>query len=180
MVNAYTIESDVAGKNTISGDNQGYRFPRYNNNNTSQRAEDTTNTNVNTYSYGNYYTWHAVIADTTYYTSGDHNTTSICPTGWHVPTGNTSGEYYTLNTNANSGATNTSTGLRSYPTNFLLSGSFYSSSAIDRGHRGSYLSSTTAGANRSYSLSLLSSFVYSGTSVIYKYYGLTARCVLGP
>ena len=82
----YTTATGVEGKNTISGDSTylGYRFPRYNNNNTSQRAENTTKANVNTYSYGNYYTWAAVIADTTDYTSGDHNTTSICPTGIYL------------------------------------------------------------------------------------------------
>jgi uncharacterized protein (TIGR02145 family) len=175
----YTTESDVAGKKTISGSDQGYRFPRYNNDNTSQRAANTTNANVNTYSYGNYYTWHAVIADTTHYTSGNHNTTSICPTGWHIPTGNTSGEYYTLNTNVNSGATNTSIGLRSYPTNFLYSGYFNTSSASNRGSVGYYWSSTAYYANGSYALRLDSTLVYPGTSILDKCRGLTARCVLG-
>ena len=175
----YTTESDVAGKNTISGDELGYRFPRYNNNNTSQRAANTTNTDVNTYSYGNYYTWHAVIADTTHYESGDHNTTSICPTGWHIPTGSTSGEYYVLNTNANSGATNTSTGLRAYPTNFLYSGYFDISSARVRGSNGYYWSSTARSASNSYYLYLYSTLVVPGTFNVYKYYGYSARCVAG-
>ena len=177
----YTTATGVEGKNTISGDSTylGYRFPRYNNNNTSQRAENTTKANVNTYSYGNYYTWAAVIADTTDYTSGDHNTTSICPTGWHIPTGNTSGEYYVLNTNANSGAINTSTGLRSYPTNFLYSGYFATSSAYNRGNGGIYWSSTAFDANNSYRLSLGSTGVNPGTDYCNKYYGLTARCVAG-
>ena len=175
----YTTEIGVEGKNTISGDNQGSRFPRYNNNNTSQRAANTTNTNVNTYSYGNYYTWAAVIADTTDYTGGDHNTTSICPTGWHIPTGNTSGEYYTLNTNANSGSTSVSIGLRSYPTNFLYSGYFYSSSARSRGSDSSYWSSTASSANYLYSLYLGSTAVRPGTTSSNKYFGFSVRCVAG-
>ena len=137
-------------------------------------------TKVTTYSYGNYYTWHAVIADTTHYTSGNHNTTSICPTGWHIPTGNTSGEYYTLNTNANSGATNTSIGLRAYPTNFLYSGYFSTSSANNRGSFGFYWSSAANSANTSYLLSLSSTGVTPGTDNFTKYRGYTARCVLGP
>ncbi len=173
----YTTETGVEGKNIISGSDQGYRFPRYNNNNTSQRAADTTNTDVNTYSYGNYYTWHAVIADTTYYADGDYNTTSICPTGWHIPTGAISGEYYILNTNANPGATNTSTGLRSYPTNFLYSGGFNTSSANSRGSMGFYWSSTAFGAT--YYLYLNSAQVVPSTSNIHMYLGLTARCVAG-
>ena len=175
----YTTENNIEGKNTISGDNQGYRFPRYNNNNTSQRAENTTNTNVNTYSYGNYYTWHAVIADTTHYTSGNHNTSSICPNGWHIPTGNTSGEYYALNTNANSGAANKSTGLRSYPTNFLYSGGFGGLSAYNRGSYGYYWSSTAYSAYYSYYLALVSTGVNPSTDGYHKYYGYAARCVLG-
>ena len=174
----YSIDGSTAS--TISGSDQGYRFPRYNNNNTSQRAESTTNTNVNTYSYGNYYTWAAVIADTTHYTSGDHNTTSICPKGWHIPTGRTSGEYYTLNTNANAGATNTSRGLRSYPTNFLYSGYFSTSSANYMGSFGYYWSSTAGGASSSYFLFLHSIVVDPGTGGNNKYYGYTARCVFGP
>ena len=176
----YTIETGVEGKNTISGDYQSYRFPRYNNNNTSQRAANTTIANVNTYSYGNYYTWHAVIADTAHYTSGNHNTPSICPTGWHIPTGNTSGEYYALNTNANAGSTSVSTGLRAYPTNFLYSGNFNTSSAVYRGSYGYYWSSTAFNANSSYLLFLGSTVVSPGTGGGNKYVGVTARCVLGP
>ena len=175
----YTIETGVEGKNTISGSKQGSRFPRYNNNNTSQRAEDTTNAKVNTYSYGNYYTWHAVIADTTHYTSGNHNATSICPTGWHIPTGNTSGEYYTLNTNANAGSTSVSTGLRSYPTNFLYSGNFTPSSANGRGVYGVYWSFTVRSASYSYSLTLGSTYVHPSEDNFYKYSGNSARCVAG-
>lgn len=140
----YTTEIDVIGKIAISGSNQASRFPRYNNNNTNQRAENTTKTNMNTYSYGNYYTWHAAIADTTDYTGGDHNVTSICPTGWRIPTGNVSGDYNTLNINANTGSTSGSAGLRAYPTNFLYSGFFYGSSAYSKGSYGYYWSSSAA------------------------------------
>ncbi|MBR2544522.1 hypothetical protein IKF04_04505 [Candidatus Saccharibacteria bacterium] len=171
----YSIDGSTAS--TISGSNQGYRFPRYNNDNTSQRAVKTTNTDVNTYSYGNYYTWHAVIADTTHYTSGTHNTTSICPTGWHIPTG-TNGEYYILHANANSGATNTSTGLRSYPTNFLYSGLFDASSARDRGSFGGYWSSTVNAASKSYGLFLGSTYARPDNGFSDKYRGFTARCVV--
>ena len=179
----YTTETGIAGKNTISGDNQGYRFPRYNNNNTSQRAESTTNTNVNTYSHGNYYTWHAVIADTTHYTSGDHNTTSICPTGWSIPLGNnTSNGYGKLDvdmggTGAYRFAAEASNRWRKYPTNFLFSGYFTTSSAKNRGSYGRYWSSTARYASFSYGLGLGSTDVSPGTDYYGKYYGFTVRCV---
>ena len=176
----YTTETDVEGKNTISGSNQGYRFPRYNNNN-SKRAANVTNTNVNTYSYGNYYTWAAVIADTTNYVSNNRSitTTSICPKGWHIPTGNTGGEYYSLNTNANAGSSSSSVGLRAYPANFLYSGVFSSSSVDYRGSIGYYWSSTANNSTDSYSLRLGSTSVRPGTYNLSKRSGYSARCVAG-
>ena len=66
-----------------------YRMPRYNNTNTSVRASSPTANSGAMYSYGNYYTWHAAIADLTY--NGTNNSsvtnTSLCPSGWHLPTG---------------------------------------------------------------------------------------------
>ena len=180
----YTTKTGVEGKNTISGDDQGSRFPRYNNNNTSQRATSTTNTNVNTYSYGNYYTWHAVIADTTHYTSGVHNTTSICPKGWSIPQGgNTSTGFVKLDvdmggTGVYQSTAEASNRWRKYPTNFLYSGNFGDSGAYNRGRYGFYWSSTAYSANDySYYLNLKSTLVFPGTSVTNKYYGYTARCV---
>ena len=176
----YTIEIDVIGKNAISGSNQASRFPRYNNNNTNQRAENTTKTNMNTYSYGNYYTWHAAIADTTDYTGGDHNVTSICPTGWRIPTGNVSGEYSTLNINANTGSTSESVGLRAYPTNFLYSGFFYGSSAYSRGSYGYYWSSSASDSVDYYSYCLgLSRSNSSPMADSNKGAGHSIRCVAG-
>ena len=78
----------------------GYRMPRYNNwnnqatsanrpqNPTSNSATNST-TNAGMYSYGNYYTWHAAIADLTYNGTNNQSTTgtSLCPKGWHLPTG---------------------------------------------------------------------------------------------
>ena len=179
----YTTATGVEGKNTISGSNQAQRFPRYNNNNTSQRATNTTNTNVNTYSYGNYYTWAAVIADTTHYTSGDHNTTSICPKGWSIPQGNAGFAKLDIDmggTGASQSTAEASNRWRKYPTNFLYSGYVGTSSAINRGRYGYYWSSPAANANNSYSLRLYSTYVEPGTGYYNKYLGYTARCVASP
>ena len=179
----YSIDGSTAS--TISGSNQDYRFPRYNNFNTSQRAASTTNTNVNTYSYGNYYTWHAVIADTTHYTSGDHNTTSICPKGWSIPQGdNTNAGFAKLDidlggTGAYQSTAEASNRWRKYPTNFLYSGDFNSSSALSRGSNGYYWSSTVRDFTNSYFLRLYSTNVYPGTNSLNKYLGVAARCVAG-
>lgn len=171
----YSIDGSTA--KTISGTDQGYRFPRYSNGNTANRATDADGTS-NTFSYGNYYTWPAIIADTTEYSSGDHNTTSICPRGWHLPTGGASGEFHALNNDANAGSTSGSTGFRNYPANFLFSGNLSSSSANFRGSYGFYWSSTDYSAYLSFNLSIYDIYVNPATNGGNKYYGLPARCVL--
>ncbi len=179
---------------TISGSFQGYRFPRYNNLNTNARQSSSGySINNNTYLYGNYYTWHAAIADTTYYPSGEHNTTSICPAGWRIPTGNSvASEYAFLDialdgTGSTSNSSTDPTGAimsnryRSYPNNFLYSGSlFNSSSANNRGTFGRYWSSTARNYNYSYYLHLDSSSVSPGAGYDGKGVGFAIRCMLGP
>ena len=173
--------TDGSTENTISGSYQDTRFPRYNNFNTQQRAE-TPATDANTYSYGNYYTWAAAIADTTHYKSGDHGTTSICPIGWRLPQGNTTTSGFgKLDVDMGGTGTTQSTReasnrWRKYPNNFLYSGGFDTSSANNRGGYGYYRSSTAGSDGNSYGLSLLSSRVYPGTGYGGKYYGQGIRC----
>ena len=155
------------------------------------------------YSYGNYYTWHAAIADLTYNGTNNKSTTntSLCPTGWHLPTGGnksneSNNEFWSLvvggingNTKpANYGSstypyyTGTSEGsdasnrLRAYPNNFLYSGLFNSLSANLRGSNGYYWSSTAYNDYNSYNLYLYSSNVCPGTNYYTKYYGHSIRC----
>ena len=131
------------------------------------------------YSYGNYYTWHAAIADTTYYTSGDHGTTSICPTGWRLPEGNTTSAGFGKldvdmgGTGAAQSTEEASNRWRKYPTNFLYSGYFGSSSANGRGSYGFYWSSTCENPSRAYDLLFDSSEVRTLYSA--RYCGLSIR-----
>ena len=190
-------------ENTISGSYRGYRFPRYNNFNTQQRAENTSNTNANTYSYGNYYTWAAAIADTTNYNTNNQSVTntSICPTGWRLPKGGdksneANNEFWSLVVDGINGGTkpanydsgtyqyytgtpegsDVSAKLRSYPNNFLYSGYFNMSSAVTRGSSGRYWSSTAYNRSNSYYLSLGSSRVDPGTYYYDKQLGQSIRC----
>ena len=159
------------------------------------------------YSYGNYYTWAAAIADTTYYNTSNQSVTntSLCPKGWHLPQGgnktrivsdddndfwNLTVDYLnggTLPANYDSSTYPSYTGttegtpvsnkLRSFPNNFLYSGLFTGSSAGDRGSSSYYWSSTTINNGISYYLSLSSSSVYPGTLSYSKYNGNSIRCV---
>ena len=198
-----------------------YRMPRYNNYNHKASSADrpsnpaansaaNSTTNAGMYSYGNYYTWHAAIADLTY--SGTNNTifsnSSLCPSGWRLPKGgdktriasNDDNDFWNLTVDGlNSGtnpnnynnqtrpyyAGNTEAGpiakkMKAYPNNFLYSGLFDSSSASNRGVYGYYWSSTTLGIYASYGLYLDNTNVCPGTSYNSKYSGGNIRCVASP
>ena len=189
----YSIDGSTARAIDSTGGNLGYRFPRYNNTNTSVRASAPTYDNISIYSYGNYYTWHAAIADTTYYDSGDHGTTSLCPTGWRLPIGakSTAGRSFGAlsvalggpagGATANSSSTPTgpvmSRVFRSYPNNFLYSGEFDNSEVYSRGISGKYWSSTTKYDKLSSFLDFNSAIVLPGTNNYDKNYGFSIRCV---
>ena len=199
----------------------GYRMPRYNNYNHKASSADrpqnpTTNqatnstTDAGMYSYGNYYTWAAAIADTTYFSANNQSVTntSLCPSGWRLPKGgdktriisNNDNEFWnlivtalnggTLPANYNSSTTPFYTGsaeanlvsnkLRSYPNNFLYSGYFYMSSTNSRGGSGYYWSSTAFSIVSSYKLSLLSSSVTPSTNGGSKIYSSSIRCMVSP
>ncbi|MBR2767017.1 hypothetical protein IKF20_03065, partial [Candidatus Saccharibacteria bacterium] len=184
----------------ITGSNTGYRFPRYNNQNTLNPATNMTvwDNSSNTYSVGNYYTWAAAIADTTNYTSGDHNTTSICPTGWHLPSGgnknnaansdfwklsvavvgaepaNTSSQ--TLPYYAGTEGANASNKLRSYPSNLIYSGYFENAVARARSVNSVYYSGSVFDGSRSYVFLLYNTGVYPGDYGDFKYDGISVRC----
>ena len=206
ITTANSLYSTDGADNTtnIGTTNAGYRFPRYNNQNTTSRASAPTTTDDNIYSYGNYYTWAAAIADPNNYTSDNASVTntSICPTGWHLPKGgnnqNTANNEFLAFSEALIGAKpanydsqtypnytgnpegiNASNKLRSYPNNFLYSGSVGSGSVYLRGSYGYYWSSTANSYDYAYFLYLRSSNVYPGTEGTYKYNGRSIRCLVG-
>lgn len=193
ITTANTIYSiDGSTTKTISGSNQAYRFPRYNNTNTSTRVSTPTTNNASMYSYGNYYTWAAAIADTTGYSSGDHGATSICPSGWRLPIGaqSTSDKSFGAlsvalggpedGADATSGSTPTgnemSKAFRSYPNNFLYSGIVYSDGYY-RGSYGNYWSSTAYNDPNTDVLYLNDNNVNPGTNLGGKVGGRPIRCV---
>lgn len=155
-----------------------YTFPRYNHDNTQNRADNTTNTNENTYSYGNYYTWAAAIANTDRDGSSE---TSICPRGWHIASGDSNGEYDTLNAQINGGSVSNDDGLRRFPANFVNSGGigyFGASDYINRGSGGTYWSVTRNGSGTRI-LSFSNSYTNPGTdSFDYPFFGRSVRCMV--
>lgn len=147
------------------------------------------------YSYGNYYTWAAAMASTTHYSSAtgasgsESAGTSLCPTNWTLPASDgTTKEYgilsqsYGGNGSRQSGTSQSgdimSNRFRTFPNNFLYSGEFGGSSAIQRGTSGSYWSRSMYNVDYSYLLNFNSTnLLPSGYSN--KGSGFSVRCLVG-
>ena len=146
------------------------------------------NASSNVYSYGNYYNWYSATAGHgkygSSYASGYVAPGDICPAGWHLPTGNTSGEFSALDvamggTGASQSTTEASNRWRTYPNNFVYSGNVNGSSVNNRSSGGLYWLSSAYNSNYAYYLYFDSSLVYPGTGTNSKYYGRMVRCVAG-
>ena len=123
-------------------------------------------------SYGTYYNWYTATAGTgTYEITSGNATSSICPTGWRLPT---STEFNTMYNQYGSGRNLRATGA-GQPA-FVLSGFRSGSSTYDQGSYGYYWSSTAYSSFNAYRLYLNSSGVYP-RDYISKYYGFSVRCV---
>ena len=143
----------------------------------------------NVYSYGNYYNWYSATAGHgkygSSYGSGYTSPGDICPAGWHLPTGGSAtAEFGALDvamggTGADQSTAEASNRWRSYPNNFVYSGSVYGSSVDYRGAYGYYWSSSAYNSNIAYYLYFDSSYVNPGTNFLSKYDGRLARCVAG-
>ena len=101
-------------------------------------------------------------------------TSSICPSGWRLPTGN-GGEFGVLNTAINGGSTTTDAGLIGTPW-LAQRGGDWGSGFVNQGSNGFYWSSTQNSATNAYNLFFNSTIVYPAT-FNNKVYGIAVRCV---
>ena len=132
--------------------------------------------NQHVYSYGNYYSWAAAMANTNDFTdstTSESAGTSICPKGWHLPSGGTDGtkELYNLS------ALND---LIAYPNNFVYAGYRNYSSLSYRGQGGYIWSRSVNPNNTTYSYDV--NYTDSGRNSSHtnaKAYGITVRCIAG-
>ncbi|MBR0431091.1 InlB B-repeat-containing protein, partial [Candidatus Saccharibacteria bacterium] len=208
-------QSGTATINIGATDYPEYRFPRYRNDNTNSNSTINPNTTVNSmsgtnqniYSYGDYYTWAAAIANTSYHETDNQSatTTSLCPAGWRLPKGGNKNriisdddnEFWnlivdelnngTLPANYDSSTypyydgsaegTPVSKLVRTYPNNFLYSGNAEGSMVYSRGSYGYYWSSTERYINNSYHLCLGNLRVDPGTRFWDKSEGYSIRCL---
>ena len=135
------------------------------------------------YSYGGQYSWLSAINSSSNVTSGDAST-SICPTGWRLPTSSgASKDFPALQGALNNGTTGSiytfeaSNNWRKYPNNFVFAGYWNGATASSRGTGGRYWSSSVIHSNYAYYLSFDSTNVNPANYYYYKRYGFSVRCV---
>jgi uncharacterized protein (TIGR02145 family) len=155
--------------------------------------------------YYNWYS--ATAGNGTYSFSTNNNSVNgdLCPAGWRLPIGgqttvNATGDFYVLTktlmggTEPNKNNTNghgyysgivdgvdlgakVSKSLSAFPSNFVFSGYFNDSSAINRGWSGRYWSDSALSSHLAYYLYLGYTDVNPGNERYYKYSGSSVRCI---
>ena len=175
---------------TLSGpDNSGsgtytaakYYTPTGANPTTSPTAPSTSTNGTGQYGY--LYNWCAAMkaqtatsACTNAATPLPDTTKSICPAGWRLPIGGSSGEFQTLATAIN--ATDDSAGSTALRTTWLAQyGGVWADGLVDQGGYGYYWSASQDSSGFTYDLNFYSSYV-SPSGSDGKYYGQAVRCIL--
>ena len=125
--------------------------------------------------YGTLYNYYALSAGTISGSNSSSNATyDLCPAGWRLPTGGSSGEFQTLYDNYGSVAS-----MRAPIANggaaFAFAGLVPGGNPVSQGGVGSYWSSTTAGSILMNYMNLGSNF---SNTTIPRYFGLSARCLV--
>ncbi|MBQ6487582.1 InlB B-repeat-containing protein, partial [Candidatus Saccharibacteria bacterium] len=185
-----TTANSLYSSSNITGSNIGDRMPRHNNSNvadqdngaaviTDNKTGSGATINKNLFLYGNYYTWSAAVADTNPHNeNGTVNITSssICPKGWHLPTGNSNGEYQGLITVMQ----NNNTYPVNYPLNFVRNGKYSGAATTNRGSYGYYWTASPYSigyATAHYFYAGYIGRVTNSQDYHYKYNGYAVRCV---
>jgi uncharacterized protein (TIGR02145 family) len=137
-------------------------------------------------SYGYLYNWYAATAGTgTANLVSAEATSSICPKGWRLPTGGSSGDFALLNGKMNGEAGASTSSDSTHAANWQSSGAWrgvlsgnYSSGLSNQGGLGYYWSSTASPlASGAYYLAFGSSYVFPANGGN-KYGGFAVRCVV--
>jgi uncharacterized protein (TIGR02145 family) len=134
--------------------------------------------NKDAYSGGSYHGCSGTATGTTGTNPGACQ--GICPVGWHIPTGNSSGEFYDLHNNygRNCSTSNDNCWNASSTWGGVLGGYCNSSGSLDyQGVSAYYWSSTYISPTGAYLLYFYSGSTGPGMSTNYKYDGFSVRCV---
>ena len=127
--------------------------------------------------YGTLYNYYAASAGTISGSSNSNNASyDICPAGWRLPTGGSSGEFKALYAEYNSNALMRAS-IENSGAAFALAGFFGDAAPALQGSDGDYWSSIRNNDTYMYRLTLNTSSVYPADSY-YRYIGSAIRCVL--
>ena len=139
--------------------------PRYNNDNT-KRANG-----AEPYSYGNYYSWPAAVADASFYSADGEmsiSSTSICSSGWRLPKDDNDSDFQTLYSAMTDNVPDSIAAQywRKYPNNYLDEANYVSSTIYNVAYGDTYACRT---------LIIGSGGFYLTNNERYGYYSL--RCI---
>ena len=177
----------AASTNTMCNSNNSDCFDKiqFNSNNTNRALTQSYTNNNNSsawYTYGTYFNWYTATAGHGTYSSvlPDPIEGDICPAGWHLPTGNTTGEYKNLNDHINGGATSSDDNWRAYPNNFIWSGDFNNNKRTNSYINARIWTSTPKDNNTAFRIGLdsnKSTAVTPSSNAYNKWDGFVVRCV---
>ena len=154
----------------------------FNANNINRSLTATPNTNNDSsswYSYGIMYGWYTATAGKGDYAKSSGNVAGdICPAGWRLPTGGTSGEFVSL-ANAVGGSTDTAknNNLLAFPNNFIYSGDYNYNVSGGRGTYGRYWSATPVNNVKAYRLGVAISNGATPSGSWNKWDAFAVRCI---
>ena len=152
-------------------------------NNTTKFTSNTSDSQGDIYSYGNYYNWYSATAGQGKYSKASGSVAGdICPAGWRLPTsGSATADFGTLDKAMGgtgiSGGSAQSEKWRGYPNNFVKSGHIITSTVDYRNSYGIYWSSTAFDNKSAYVLFLSNNGVELSAENYYKNLGRVVRCV---
>ena len=127
-------------------------------------------------SYGTLYNYYATSAGTiTGSTNSDNASYDICPAGWRLPTGGSTGEFQALYAEYDSNALMRAS-IENSGAAFALAGFFSNAAPANQGSAGYFWSSTRASDTNMYGLLLNTSDVYPANGT-YRDFGRAIRCV---
>lgn len=170
----------IAGKTITSEDSNitgSYTVPSSNLSSFNNYSSDNQAVYLDS-SYGGYYTWQVATAGTgSSYTSDGQNTpSSICPKGWRLPTGDSSGEFVTVN-NAYGGSVSSCANMSATPfPGFIRSGYIYGAYINAQNEHFDYWSSTAQDSGNAYTMACTSSWLKASRPYS-RHAGFAIRCI---
>ena len=132
------------------------------------------------YSYGMMYGWYTATAGNGSFEMSSGNVSGdICPAGWRLPTGGTSGEFVDLvNALTGSNSTETNNNLLAFPNNFIYSGDYNYNISGGRGSYGRFWSATPDGKIKAFRLGVAASAGATPANSWNKWDAFAVRCIV--